>query len=447
MAKAKRQRNKIPGRPSIQYHCHWSYDVTEAELLDFFEQYVHQYNCSSLIRGENLSITLRILREDGLIQEYLFEMITDEWIDQANWAEEVDGVIPLEIDEDLIDAIRDGKEAEQVLSKEKCQSIFDTIKYGMYFSFLLIGGDVVDKETVQIDEQRNGDQLLFCITQTIPSFHWEFSEYQLNFLEEQPIDEMYEISGTEEFVSLAKILFDYRKITDALSTEETLPTFIEVCSKLGVIFDISPDNEYLLTGWCPIGDVESIRNQCRTAIEQMSKRFSEICVAHHSKMISLVQAVKEAEALSEECKKLKHELRASRSKIKELQKTAFEATLGLSAQNFYFDVLHGIKCEFGPLSFENGCLTVIVSVNNVELSEKTVWHQLAVGIEKRGIAVKAVKRTVKRWGGSSWLAFGGTNEEWNNIEHLYENKKYTVIQDSSVSWTEWKDREQKDLYN
>ena len=109
--------------------------------------------------------------------------------------------------------------------------------------------------------------------------------------------------------------------------------------------------------------------------------------------------------------------------------------------------LHGIKCEFVPLSFENGCLTVIVSVNNVELSEKTVWHQLAVGIEKRGIAVKAEKQTVKRWGGSSWLTFGGTNKEWNNIEHLNENKKYTVIQDSSVSWTEWKDREQKDLYN
>ena len=109
----------------VKYRVHTHFDATTDNMGDYINQYLREnYTCTELINSEyGLTVGFDVMDDMGGITEVCAEL-PDEWFDRTNWGEEVDGVVPFYIDEELVERIRTGEEAEKVLSKEDIDDIY-----------------------------------------------------------------------------------------------------------------------------------------------------------------------------------------------------------------------------------------------------------------------------------------------------------------------------------
>lgn len=174
----------------------------------------------------------------------------------------------------------------------------------------------------------------------------------------------------------------------------------------------------------------NIKPSCSTQYDVIGERLEEqtalssYCESGHDVGVSeLLLKLKKTE---DENRRLKPEWEAYR--------WLFEALRYYEAYGDDF-----LLCSPGPIFYCCGELRLIVSVNKVELSEDSLWKQVARRfLTLRPSKLCAIERIVHRPpSGGAMLPFKGTEIEWANIDHAFDKYSYKVVEDYPAEW-DWK---------
>lgn len=417
----------------VKYRVHTHFDATTDNMGDYINQYLREnYTCTELINSEyGLTVGFDVMDDMGGITEVCAEL-PDEWFDRTNWGEEVDGVVPFYIDEELVERIRAGEEAEKVLSKEDIDDIYLSAATSLEYDYIF-----GDKESIEVDYPpkctKLGDTLLFTIPDADSYFdlHYDYDHCK-SIIEEEDCDHI-DIQGETEFETLARDIFNIRKLYLKLKQEPNL-SFIKICDNLGVIFELaySDSKGFTLYGWCKADQIEKVLATANKQIEKLAtvalKRsdIEEIC-----KVFELTETV---DSLKQSLEKTKKTLKDTKSKLAKSQEDLFTVKAERDAHRLFITALHQIDEEVwaGPLLYKDGKVRVIVSVNDVKLPTDSIWYRIAFILAKKyQLPIQAIERHASAWMRPK-LPFEGSFADWADVEHAFG--RTASITDKEIQW-------------
>lgn len=436
--------------------CHIKYDVTteydDNGLDAAIKKYVRQYSCTELIRGKGLDLKLLVLTDDGYLHQFWEGSSTDEVIDWANETEDADGVEPIYIDEDILERIRNGEEATDLLTEEEIESIYTCIEVDLRYSYIFNDKEIVDPPHYEPKDVVDGDVLLFRIPNPDDYFDCWFEYASLERLSDKN-QRQFEIKGFQEFKNLAEHARSAANLCARLK-QSKIPSFIEICTKLGIAFEFVQGKDDLgtLLGWCPESDLAAVLSNASEQVDELSEKVASVWKQSHQRLNDFLDLTDEVPVLQKKLKEAQGEIDDLESELDETENEKRKALAERDAYRLFSKVVEAnaihdttLQCQAGPLQYKDEQLKIIVSVNGVELPKDSLWRGLARKLlYLTPTKVQAVERIVRRTGRGELLSFEGTESDWANIEHRFDRARYKVIDDHDVEW-DWQSELKREL--